>query len=335
MLGSDLDCSEDEKWSLMDLDLIGFGSAILDFAPINVGLPLSEVQGFTPCAGGAVANTIVAASRLGIRTGFVGCVGDDEFGTFVLRDFERERVNISHVRRITGMATGIAFYALDKNGERRYVFYRFPGYSDPESTLKPDDIDAEYIARSRAIHFSEAMLRRGSSRDAMLKALQISKKHGVKVSYDPNVRPVLWSDKNEFREVQRKILGFTDVFLSTDDELMLITDTKSMKRAVEIIMELGPSILVIRHRDYYRVITANLDSLVRLFEVRAVDTSGAGDAFDAGFLTGLLKKWPLDKAIELGSAVAALKVMVVGTRKGLPRMEEALEFIKIREASRK
>jgi len=332
VLRSDLDCSEDEKWSLMDLDLIGLGSAILDFAPINVGLPLSEVQGFTPCAGGAVANILVAASRLGLRTGFVGCMGDDEFGTFVLRDFEREGVDISHVKRITGMATGIAFYSLDENGERHYVFYRFPGYSDPESTLEPDDIDAEYIARSRAIHFSEAMLRRRSSRDAMLKALQVSKEHEVTVSYDPNVRPVLWGDKNEFKEVQRKVLGFTNIFLSTAHELMLITDTKSMERAIEIIMELGPSILVIRHRDYYRVMTANLDFQAPIFEVKAVDTSGAGDAFDAGFLTGLLKKWPLDKAVELGSAVAALKVMIVGTRKGLPRMEEALEFIKKREA---
>ncbi len=317
----------------MDLDLIGLGSAIVDFAPISLGVPLSEVQGFIPFAGGAVANLLVAASRLGLKTGFLGCIGDDEFGAFILRDFEKEGVDISHVRRVEGVSTGIAFYSLDKKGERHYIFYRFPGYSDPESMLKTEDVDVEYIARSKAFHFSEAMLRKKSSRDAVFKAIQVSKEHGVLVSYDPNVRPDLWGDKKEFKEMQRRVLEFTDVFLSTADELMLITGIKRLEKAVGRIMTSGPSILVIRRRDHYRVVTSDLDFKAPILKVKAMDTSGAGDAFDAGFLTGLLKKWPLDKAVDLGSAVAALKIMNVGTRKGLPRMEDALEFIKKRRVS--
>ena len=85
--------------------------------------------------------------------------------------------------------------------------------------------------------------------------------------------------------------------------------------------------------SHYRVASPESDFKVPIFEVEALDTSGAGDAFDAGFLAGLLKKWPLDKAVELGSAVAALKVMNVGTRKGLPRLEAALKFIEQRKTS--
>jgi len=317
---------------LTSLDLIGFGSAIVDFAPTNPGVRLSEVEGFIPSAGGAVANLLVASSRLGLRTGFVGCVGDDEFGRFILRDFEREGVDVSHVRKVKGVATGVAFYSLDKTGERHYVFYRFPRHSDPESVLRPEDIDAEYIAQSKAVHFSEAMLRRNTSRHGVFRALQVSKEHRVLVSYDPNVRPTLWGDREEFKKVQRRALGFTDVLLSTADELRLITGKKDMEEAVEKILALGPSILVTRCGDHYRVITSDLDFKVPLLKVEAVDTSGAGDAFDAGFLTGLLKKWPLHEAVELGSAVAALKVMNVGTRKGLPGLEQALKSIKERKA---
>lgn len=318
---------------MKNLDLIGLGSAIVDFTPINTGVPLSQVQGFIPCAGGSVANLVVAASRLGLKTGFLGCVGDDEFGRFISHDFEREGVDISHVKQVKGIATGIAFYSVDEKGERRYVFYRFPGYSDPESALNPEDVHAEYVARSKAVHFSEAVLRRNSSRDAILKVLRVAREHRVLVSYDPNVRYTLWDDQEEFKEMQRMVLGFTDVFLSTADELLLITGTKRVEKAIERAIALGPSILIIRHRVYYRVVTPKLDFEAPIFKVEAVDTSGAGDAFDAGFLTGLLKKWPLEEAVELGSAVAALKVMNVGTRKGLPRMEEALRFIEVRRAS--
>jgi sugar/nucleoside kinase (ribokinase family) len=312
------------------MDLIGLGSAIVDFAPTSLGAPLSQVTGFVPYAGGAVANLLVAASRLGLKTGFLGCVGDDEFGVFLLRDFESEGVDISCVKRVRGIATGIAFYNVDKRGEQHYVFYRFPGYSNPESRLKPDDIDADYISPSRAIHFSEALLRRCSSRQAVLRALEIADEHGLSVSYDPNVRPALWDSPEEFSEVQESVLGFADIFLSTTDEAMLLTDTRSTNEALDIIMGLGPSTIVLRQGEHYRIVTTDSVFEIPIFKVKAVDTAGAGDTFSAGFQTGLLKGWSPERAVKLGASVASLKVMDPGTRKGLPRMEEALRFIKER-----
>ena len=314
------------------MDLIGLGSAIVDFAPTSLGVPLSQVGGFIPYAGGAVANLLVAASRLGLETGFLGCVGDDEFGVFLLRDFESEGVDISCVKRVGGIATGVAFYNVDKRGERHYVFYRFPGYSDPESRLRPDDIDADYFLRSRSIHFSEALLRRRSSRQAVFKALEIADEDGLTVSYDPNVRPALWDSPEEFNEVQESVLGFVDIFLSTTDEATLLTETRSTDEAVEKIMRLGPSTIVLRQGERYRVVTIDSVFEIPIFKVKAVDTSGAGDAFNAGFLAGVLKGWSLERAVRLGASVAALKVMEAGTRKGLPRVEEALRFIEERLA---
>jgi len=312
----------------MVLDLVGLGSAIIDFAPGSRG-PLSSVRSFTPYAGGAVANVVVAASRLGLKTGLIGCVGDDEFGYFIVRDLQGEGVDTSRVRMVKGRRTGIAFYSIDEEGERHYLFYRFPGYSDPESSLEIGDLDEAYIRDSRMLHFSESMLRLDGTRMAVFKALRAAREGGVQVSYDPNVRENLWPSMGEFREVQGKALALTDIFLSTLREASLIAGCPGDPgEALDRILALGPSTIVLRGRNDYRVVTRGWSLKVPIFKVKAADTSGAGDAFDAGFLAGLLRGLPLEKAVILGGAVAALKVMSVGTRSGLPGIGEAIEFIR-------
>jgi len=312
------------------LDLVGIGSAIVDFAPVTLGVPLSKVKSFFPSAGGAVSNLLVAASRLGLRTGFLSCVGDDEFGSFVMRDFEQEGVDISCVKRVKGRATGIAFYSVDEKGERQYVFYRLPGYSDPEAMLRPEDIKEDYIAQSRMLHFSESLLRRSEARDAVFKALTTARNHGVSTSYDPNMRAELWEDRKDFIETQREALGLADIFLATLKEASLIVGRRTAEVTATRVLATGPSIVVIREKSFYQVATPSCSFRTPVFKVEAVDTSGAGDAFDAGFLTGLIRGWSLEKAVSFGSAVAALKVMKAGTRAGLPGMEEAVKFLRER-----
>ncbi len=231
------------------------------------------------------------------------------------------------------MATGIAFYSIDEKGERHYVFYRFPGYSEPEATLKAGDIKPEHIAQSKVLHFSEAPLRNSKTREAIFEIVRGAKDEGVRISYDPNVREPLWTSREEFLEAQRRALGLTDIFSSTLNEARLIAGGRTAKETLNTIMASGPSTVVIREKEKYEAATANENFTVPIFRVKAVDTSGAGDAFDAGLLTGLAKGWRLKRAVLLGAAVAALKVMKVGTRTGLPRMEEALSFIKEKGAS--
>ena len=315
------------------MDLIGLGSAIIDFAPREKGVPLNEVKAFFPSAGGSVSNILVEASRLGLKTGFLGCVGDDEFGTLVLNDFKAQNVDISHVKRVKGFATGIAFYSVDETGDRHYIFYRFPGYSDPETMLKPEDIDEGYIASTKMFHYSEAMLRKALMRETVFRILEVAKEHNVSVSYDPNVREALWSNREEFQLTQRRVLRLTDVFLSTFREATLIGGGSNVEETLDNVLNLGPSTVVIREGEQYHVAFKGERMVIPIFKVKAVDTSGAGDVFVAGFLAGLAKQWPVDKAVMLGSAVAAIKVMSAGTRGKLPTMEDALKFLKERTKS--
>jgi sugar/nucleoside kinase (ribokinase family) len=311
----------------MKLDLIGFGSAIIDFVPVRLGVTLSETESFVPSAGGAVANVVVAASRLGVKSGFLGCVGDDEFGSLIIHDFKREGVDVSCLKKVKGRATGIAFYSIDRKGERHYTFYRFPGYSDPESMFMPEDIDRDYFTGVKVLHLSEAMFRQIETREAAFKVLRTAKEYGVSISYDPNTRETLWKNKEGFFETQRKILSFVDVFLATLKEANSIVDEQREKETAKKIQALGPSTIVLRRKNHYQVYSRDQDFTIPVIKVKAIDTSGAGDAFDAGFLTGLIKNQPLDKAVLLGSAVATLKVMKLGTRSGLPTMNEAKNFL--------
>ncbi|MEM2921955.1 MAG: carbohydrate kinase family protein, partial [Candidatus Bathyarchaeia archaeon] len=280
------------------------------------------------CAGGAVANVVVAASRLGLKTGFIGAVGDDEFGEFLINDFKKERVDISQIKRVKGVATGIAFYSVDKNGERHYVFYRFPGYSDTESALSLRDIRLDYLSRSKTLHFSESMIRREASRKTVFYTVRNCRRLGLTISYDPNVRLRLWGSRGKLLKTQREVLGLVDILLCTIEELMLITGTKQLEYAIRATLRLGVNTIIIRSRDYYRVVTQEIDNSIPSFKVRAVDTSGAGDAFDAGFLAGVVKRLPLEEAVRLGGATAAIKISKAGTRGGLPSMKEVQEFLR-------
>ena len=311
----------------MKMDLVGLGSAIIDFSPSDLGVPLNEVRSFVPYAGGAVSNILVASSRLGLKTGFIGCIGDDEFGSLILRDFKQENVDTSCVKRTRERLTGIAIYSVNRKGERRYVFYRFPGYADPETLLRPEDIKDEYIAQSKMLHFSEALLRNSQTRNTVFRALKTAKQNDVQVSCDPNMRADLWTDFGDLRRTNKKALCFTEIYIATLREASFVTGKKSAKDIAQKIARWGPSIVVIREKENYHVTTQKKRFRLPIFKVKAVDTAGAGDAFDAGFLTGLIKGWDLQEAVLLGNSVAALKVMKVGTRTGLPRLSEARKFL--------
>jgi len=314
----------------MSLDLVGLGSAIIDFAPSEAATHLSEVKSFIPYAGGSVSNILVAASKLGLKTGFIGCVGDDEFGTLILKDFQKQGVDIACVKRVKGLATGIAFYSVDEKGERHYIFYRFPGYSDPEIMLRSEDVSKEYLEKSKMFHFSEAMLRKSQTRETVFKIIQVAKEKKVSISYDPNVRETLWNNMEEFHKTQNMVLNVTSIFLATSKEAALIAGGSTIEETLGNILSLGPSIVVLRERHQYEVAALGKRYTIPIFEVKAVDTSGAGDVFIAGFLTGLAKKLAVDRAVMFGSAAAAIKVMTAGTRGGLPEIKDVVRFIKER-----
>ena len=196
--------------------------------------------------------------------------------------------------------------------------------------LRSEDVSKEYLEKSKMFHFSEAMLRKSQTRKTVFKIIQVAKEKRVSISYDPNVREALWNNMEEFHKTQNMVLNVTSIFLATSKEAALIAGGSAIEETLGNILSLGPSIVVLRERHQYEVAALGKRYTIPIFEVKAVDTSGAGDVFIAGFLTGLAKKLAVDRAVMFGSAAAAIKVMTAGTRGGLPEIKDVVRFIKER-----
>ena len=263
-------------------DVIALGVLLVDFVAADAGVSLAEARAFEKHPGGAPANVAVGLARLGVSSGFIGMVGDDAFGHFLARTLADEGVDVSALRFTTEARTALAFVSLRADGERDFTFYRHPA---ADALLRPEDVEtsADLIRSARIFHFGALSLIAEPSRSATLRAAEIARAAGLFISFDPNLRLNLWPSADAARE--GILLGWplADVVKVSEEELAFITneDLTGLNK---------PRLLVVtRGRDGCRFITRDIAGDVPGFAVEAVDTTGAGDAFMAGLLKGLLE----------------------------------------------
>lgn len=300
--------------------VIALGEILIDFIALDAGKS-EDVSGFLKMPGGAPANFCVALARLGASAGMVTKVGDDPFGRYLAGVLKKEKVDTSQVK-FCDAKTGIAFVFLSKAGERSFLFYRD---ATSDFMLSPQDISADYFSNARVFHFSSAMLMSPLTSEVLFKAIKIAKKKGVKVSFDPNLRRghPLPGDRLE------KALRETDYILLTDDEARELTGKKDNKRAAEALLENAEIVaLKMGARGSY-LTDGDEHAYARPFRVKSVDTTGAGDGYDAGFVYGILKGWNLRKTGTFANAVGALVTTKKGAMTALPTKKEVDEFIGI------
>lgn len=313
------------------IDVIVMGSAFAEFVPTPPGVRLPLVRSFRPDVGGSATNIAVAAARLGGKVGLMSAVGDDDLGEFVLDKLRREGIDVSRVRKIAEYATGVSLYATGESGQKRYYFYRFPGFSDPEASLSPSDVDARYVRSAKAIAFTEACVRRLPSRAWAVKAAKLARKGGGTVFYDPNFRPSLWKSDSEAASVNRQVVALSNVVTPNEEEALLITGTSRVDRAIDMLLELGPQLVAVKQGAKGCVIANERQRVhVPAFKVRVVDDTGAGDAFCAALTLGFLRGLAIREMGVFANAAAALKVSRPGTREAMPRLREVRELMRSR-----
>jgi len=299
-------------------DVISLGEALIDFISLEAGANLEDAPGFEKCPGGAPANFAVACARLGLATGFVGKVGDDPFGRFLSSTLERNGVDVSRVS-YSEERTALAFVSIAENGERQFMFYRRPC---ADVMLKEGDIDENYIAASRVLHFGTVSLSESPSREATLVAVEYARKAGVSVSFDPNIRFHLWpKGEEEIREEVISVAKMSDILLPSQEEAEFLTGM-GVDDALEEFLSWGPGMVCIKLGEE-GCISGDGDRTLRVPGIRAdaVDTTGAGDGFDAGFIFGVLKGFDLGKTSLYGNAVGSLVVRKRGAMTSLPQID--------------
>jgi len=299
-------------------DVVGFGALNVDRLFRVNRLAKQEEESWiidsTETCGGSAANAIVGLARLGCKTGFIGKVGPDKEGELLANDFYKEKVDAKGVIRATKGKSGLVMGFVDKKGAR--ALYINSGVND---TVKISEIDVEYASQTRFLHLSSFV---GEESFETQKRLLETLPRGVKVSFDPGA---LYARKGLIG--LEPIIKRTYVLMPNSAELELLTGETKYGRGAEHIISNGVRIVAVKLGSSGCYVTDGREQLlIEPFKVKAVDTTGAGDAFCAGFLYGLLKDKNLGECGRLGNFVASRCVMKMGARTGLPFSKD-LEFL--------
>lgn len=304
-----------------ELDVISVGNINVDFALYVDQAPEAdsevEASSFNIFHGGSAANFAVAASRLGLKAGIIGWVGSDAFGDLALQDLMREGVDVSRVRYSENLPTGSVTVIVDKAGSRRMIAFR-----GANKLLSQADLDDEYLSKTSVLHVSNVPA------ELALKAAEKAKKLSLKFSYDPG-----GLGAKADRAILDRALINTDLLFCNKVEAQAITSLDDVEQCVSKLAS-SAKVAVIKMGADGALIKAG-KRLFRspAFEVEVADTTGAGDAFNAGFVAGLLKGYSIELAGLLANAVAGLKVAKVGARQGLPTFSQVKDFLRLRGLS--
>ncbi len=313
--------------------ITALGELLIDFT--EGGVSGSGMKLFERNAGGAVANVLAAAARLGKRTAFIGKVGNDMHGTFLKETLEDAGIDTAGLIMSDKFFTTLAFVALSATGERTFSFARKPG-ADTQLTIQ--EVDESILKTTEIFHVGSLSLTDEPARSATFHALKLAKEHGAVISYDPNYRASLWTDEATAKERMRELLPYVDVMKLSDEETVLLTDKAAPEQAAKRLNDIGIfCVAVTLGKKGALVSIAGESEVVPGYKQPAIDTTGAGDAFWGGFLYRMLsierrpRELSLKEAADCanwGNAVATCCVQHRGGIPAMPSLEEVKEIMR-------
>lgn len=280
---------------------------------------LITVEDMSLHTGGCAANTGIALSRLGIKTGVIGKVGSDGLGDFIVNALKREAIDIKGIARSQKDNTSSTMVIVDKDGERSFI-HNIGANAD----FGIKDINFDLLKNCKIAHIAGSFLMPQFDGKQTKECLEKLKKHGIKTSVD-----TAWDSTGKWLKIIEQSLPFIDIFIPSIDEARLISGKDTLKEMAEFFMEYGVKTVVIKMGDkgsYAK--DKDKELYIPPFKVEAKDTTGAGDSFVAGFLAGVVHGFPLEKSLELGNAVGAMCVTQFGASAGIKSFDETLQFIK-------
>ncbi|MHA2281343.1 MAG: carbohydrate kinase family protein [Promethearchaeota archaeon] len=313
-------------------EIISLGELLVEIMRTELNAPHGKIGANYkgPYPSGAPAIFISSAARMSkpfkLKTGYIGVIGNDEFGDCIIRKLKQDDVDLSHIRVSESKPTGIAFNQYNSDGSRKFIFAK-----GAAGEISLEDIKENYFKDVKSLHIMGSSLAISKkSRNACSKAITIAKKNNPDaiISFDPNLRPEML-DLNDILEISMPILEKTEILLPSGDEAEMLASVKGFKKACQKLLEMGPKIIVLKEgRKGCTIFTPkNLEGLyIRGFNVNEIDPTGAGDSFAGAFIVGFLKGWDLKKIGIFSNAVGALKVESFGPMPDTS-YEDVMKFI--------
>ena len=295
----------------MTFDVIGFGALNVDklYQVNKIAREDDEsyINGLSQSCGGSAANTLIGLSRLGLNTLMIGKVSDDSDGQLLLKNLKKEGVNTHGVISANKGRSGSVLGFIDSQGQR--ALYVDSGVND---TIKLEEVKLNLDSDSKVLHLTSFVGDSIKAQEALLNEIPSQ----LKISFDPGR---IYAEKGV--KYLENILNRTNILLLNEVELKLLTDNRyrTFEEEIKSLRRFDIDIVVVKRGDKGSFATdGEFSYFIEAFQVKCRDTTGAGDAFNAGFLFGHLKGKNLEDSCVMGNYVAACCVQNIGAIKGLP-----------------
>ncbi len=314
-------------------DVVALGELLIDFTENGVSEQGNPVLEANP--GGAPCNVLAMLNKLGKKTAFIGKVGNDTFGYMLKKVVEESGTDVTNLVMDNAVNTTLAFVHTYPDGEREFSFYRNPG---ADMMLTKDEVREDIIKAARIFHFGTLSSTHEGVRAATRYALDVAKENGLLISFDPNLRELLWSSLADAKREIEYGLSKCDILKISDNELEFMTGTDDYSKGVKMLREKYdiPLIFVTLGKDgsraYYKDIMVEAPPFT---EVKTIEKTGAGDTFDGCALGYILEhgienltEENLRELIIFANAGASLITTKKGALKVMPEKSEIEALIK-------
>ena len=312
-------------------DVIALGELLIDFT-MN-GQSEQGNNMFEACPGGAPCNVLALLNKMGKKTAFIGKVGKDQFGALLRDTITEAGIDASNLMVDENVNTTLAFVHTFPDGDREFSFYRNPG---ADMMLTADEVNPEVVKDTKVFHFGTLSMTHEGAREATKKAVETAKANGCLVSFDPNLRPPLWSSLDLAKEQMEYGSGKCDILKISDNEIQFVSGKEDYDEGIAYLQETYniPLILLTMGKDGSRAYYKGMRVERPGFSVKAIETTGAGDTFCGSSLNYLvdhdfenLTEEQLGEMLTFANAAAALVTTKKGAIKAMPVKEEVLELI--------
>lgn len=312
-------------------DVIAMGELLIDFTMSGQSEQGNNL--FEACPGGAPCNVLALLNKMGKKTAFYGKVGKDQFGTLLRDTLKDVGIDESHLLTDEQVNTTLAFVHTFPDGDREFSFYRNPG---ADMMLTAEEVDTEFLAQARLFHFGTLSMTHEGVREATKKAVKAAKDNGLLVSFDPNLRPPLWSSLDLAKEQMEYGFGNCDILKISDNEIQFVSGKEDYDEGIQYLQEKYkiPLILLTMGKDGSRAYYKGMRVERAGFKCKTIETTGAGDTFCGSSLNYLLEhdfenltEEQLGEMLTFANAAAAIVTTRKGAIRSMPEKEEVLELI--------
>ena len=269
--------------------------------------------------GGCAANTGLGLAKLGVDTAIIGKAGNDGFGDFVKDFLEQHGLDVRGVVRSDTRYTSATMVMVASDAERSFIHY-----TGANADVHEKDIDFDVIAGAKILHYAGALLMPGFDGPPAASVLKRVKQMGVTTCID-----TAWDSTGQWMKTLGEVFKYTDIALPSIEEARMLTGKHDAPEVAAALMDYGVKTVALKSGSegcYVR--TADEEVRVPIYKVDAVDATGAGDAFAAGFIAGTVMGWSLEETAKLANAVGAACCTAIGTTAGIRGLDETVALIK-------